>query len=126
MRPGATADLFALRPGPRTAAEVVAEHQRAVDLAREQSIQRRFEDFHRDQPQVYAELVKLARRARGRGAARVGIRMAWEVMRWNLTIETAPGDFKLNDHFTSRYARLIMRQEPDLADVFETRELRAE
>ena len=31
-------------------------------------------------------------------------------------------DFKLNNNYVSRYARLIMAQEADLEGVFETRE----
>ena len=31
--------------------------------------------------------------------------------------------FKLNDHYTSRYARLIMEREPDLRGIFRTRKL---
>ena len=59
--------------------------------------------------------------------AYLGIRTLWEVLRWRLTVEVehAPDDFRLNDHLTSRYARLVMEQEPDLVGVFELRELRS-
>lgn len=85
-----------------------------------------FRQFHHDNPRVYAELVRLARHARIRGHKRIGIRMLWEVTRWNLTVETRDtnSDFKLNDHYHSRYARLIMAQEADLEGVFELRELK--
>ena len=90
------------------------------------TIGERFDHFHRDNPHVYAELVKMARRARGRGHQRIGIKMLWEVVRWNLSIETnASDEWKLNNDFTSHYARLLMKQERDLADVFEIRTLRA-
>jgi predicted GNAT superfamily acetyltransferase len=89
------------------------------------SLQARFEAFHRDNPHVYAELVKLARRARGRGVARIGIKMLWEVLRWQLQIETYHPDadsFRLNNNFHSLYARLLMDENPELRDLFETRE----
>jgi hypothetical protein len=89
------------------------------------SLQARFEEFHRDNPHVYAELVKLARRARGRGVERLGIKMLWEVLRWQLQIETYhPGqnEFRLNNNFHSLYARLLMEENPELRDLFETRE----
>jgi hypothetical protein len=38
---------------------------------------------------------------------------------------TGDAGFKLNDHFTSRYARLLMQREPDLYGLFETRAVRA-
>ena len=90
-------------------------------------IERRFYEFHGENPQVYDELVRLARRAHQFGHHRIGIRMLWEVMRWNLTIEVDQGDdeFKLNDHYTSRYARMIMDRNSDLDGMFELRTLRS-
>lgn len=89
--------------------------------------EQRFQSFHRDNPIVYATLVRLARYARKRGRVRIGIRMLWERMRWELSIEThdATSDYKLNDHYTSRYARLLDRCEPDLRGMFEIRTLRS-
>ncbi len=89
------------------------------------SHQARFDTFHQANPHVYVELVRLAREAKDRGK-RVGIRMLWEILRWNLTvIHDAADDFKLNDHYHSRYARLIMKQEADLTGSFELRELKS-
>lgn len=86
----------------------------------------RFLDFHLQNPNVYEELVRLAREAKSLGRTKVGIRMIWEVTRWNLTIKVVPNsDFKLNDHYHSRYARLIMGIEKDLSGVFELRELKS-
>jgi hypothetical protein len=88
-------------------------------------IQQRFEDFDRANPKVYRLLVYYARAAKQAGQ-QVGIRAIWERMRWHLHVETKSDDgFRLNDHFTSRYARKIAANEPDLADFFETRKLRA-
>lgn len=86
----------------------------------------RFRAFHKANPHVYRELLRLARIAR-RNRKKVGIRMLWEVMRWNLTIVTHDdfSNFKLNDHYHSRYARLLNR-EPELLGVFELRQLRTQ
>lgn len=90
------------------------------------TMQQRFEDFHRGHPDVYRELVKRAREA-ARSGHRCGIRMIWERMRWHFYIEMSGDDeYKLNNNYTSRYARLIEDQEPDLRDFFEKRELRSE
>ena len=91
---------------------------------------RKFLEFHQRNPQIYVELVRLARHAitlPGYGRRRIGIRMLWEIMRWNFTIEVdqAGDDYKLNDHLTSRYARMIDEKESDLKDIFELRELRS-
>lgn len=84
--------------------------------------ERRFWEFYQANPQVYQTLVARARQAKARGFTKIGIRMLWEVMRWDLTVAVTPNsDFKLNDHYTSLYARWIMKNEPDLADCFEIR-----
>lgn len=103
----------------------VSAHAGQPDLFGD-AIQRRFLRFHQDNPSIYQKLVELARRARSRGLQRYGIRRIWEVMRWEIAMDvTRDGDFRLNDHFHSRYARLIMEREADLRDFFETRSLRA-
>lgn len=81
-----------------------------------------FEKFHRENPILYAELVRLAREAKAAGAERLGIRQLWERLRWWLRFEVKrDGDYGLNDHLTAHYSRLIMDREPDLANFFETR-----
>lgn len=90
----------------------------------------RFRIFHRNNPQVYAELVRLCREGKATGRRHLGIRTLWEVMRWNLAnvhvaTNDPTSDLKLNDHYHTYYARLIMEQEPDLAGFFELRTLRS-
>ncbi len=98
---------------------------RQLDLL-EESLDEQFRRFHVANPHVYAELVRLARRAVAVGRRRIGIKMLWEVARWNLLVEThGDPDFKLNNNLHSRYARLIAEREPDLAEAFEFRELRS-
>lgn len=84
-----------------------------------------FFDFHVDNPVVYDELVRLAREAQAAGKGRCGIRMLWEVARWNLWLKTDGSVFKLDNNLHSRYARFIMACEPDLADMFVVRNLRS-
>lgn len=60
-----------------------------------------------------------------RGITHHGIGSLWEVLRWNMQIER-DGDFKLNNNFRSRYARLIIQEHPEFENFFELRELRTE
>lgn len=91
----------------------------------EAGIDRHFRTFHENNPEVYVELVRLARQLHGRGHDRIGIGMLFEVIRWKRHLETVDvSGFKLNNNYRSRYARLIMEQEPDLFGVFELRGLR--
>lgn len=84
-------------------------------------LERAFEEFDADHPEVYLRLVSLARKAKARGHKRIGIAMLFEVARWELTLESSDGEFKLNNSYRAFYARAIMRNEPDLAGIFETR-----
>jgi len=83
----------------------------------------RFCHFHEAHPEVYRLLVRFTQEAVAAGRTRIGIRMIWERMRWTQWIERRLSDeeFKLNDHYTPFYARLMMAEEPGLADIFETR-----
>lgn len=98
--------------------------RRRVDSG--ESIQEAFERFHRQNPKVYETLVRLAREYRDRVGKCPGIGMLWEVMRWTVAMETRDASvWKLNNNLRSRYAREIEANEPDLADCFEKRRLRA-
>lgn len=84
------------------------------------TLEQRFAAFHEANPHVYAHLRRLALDARRRGR-QVGIKMLYEVLRWQYAMQTSGDDFKLNNSYTSFYARLLMEQEPELAGYFETR-----
>jgi hypothetical protein len=91
------------------------------------SIDEAFQMFHAANPQVYELLVDLARRAKGRGRTRIGMKMLYEVARWHFYLSANKDDeYMLNNNYTSRYARLIQDREPDLSGMFETRRLRSE
>jgi hypothetical protein len=54
-----------------------------------------------------------------------GIKAIVEVVRFHRALETTDPDFKLNNNYSSRYARILMDQEPELAGFFQTRELKS-
>lgn len=89
------------------------------------TIAERFDKFHTENPHVYRRLVKLAREWKEAGHKKCSMDMLFHLLRWHYGIKTAGDPFKLNDHFTSRYTRLICANEPDLADLFEVRSLHA-
>lgn len=86
-------------------------------------LESRFMRFHVDHPHVYRRLVAMAREWLRAGRKHGGIKMFWEALRYESGIQASDGQFKLNNSYPSRYARLIMRLEPDLNGFFETREL---
>ena len=93
---------------------------------REAKLELAFRTFHRANPHVDRMLRTLARRWKDAGKSHLGIGMLWEVMRWQMAFEVSDQEFKLNNNPRSRYARLLMTQEPDLEGIFETRTLTSE
>ena len=86
----------------------------------DKSLASRFERFHENNPQVYRNLVTLARQFREkRPDAIIGIQMLFEVLRWNywISVDSDEG-FKFPNAFAAGYSRLIMKQEADLEGIF--------
>ena len=84
----------------------------------------RFVRFHQDNPKVYDALVDMAREWKQAGNDKCSMKMLFEILRWQYGIQTSTDEpFALNNDFTSRYARLIAANEPDLSDLFYFRNL---
>jgi hypothetical protein len=92
------------------------------------AIQARFEIYHQANPAVYQQIVRLARKAKASGLESYSIAGIFEVLRWEMAIITRDpsSTFKISNDYRSRYARLVMEQEPDLEGFFHLRELRSE
>jgi hypothetical protein len=90
--------------------------------------QQAFEQFHRENPQVYEHLERLAFKLRNRGVSRWGIKSLWETLRYEMAIATSSpvDDYRLNNNYTAYYARRLMDNNPDdLSGFFEIRQRRA-
>lgn len=98
------------------------------ELVLDGGIQAHFEQFHRDRPDIYETLVWLARYHVQHGLKRVSMDHLFHLVRWRAWLKVrgrVDHMVKLNDHYTSRYVRLVEQQEPDLRGVFECRDLRS-
>jgi hypothetical protein len=73
-----------------------------------------------ENPEVYKILVEYSLKALRLGRKQFSIRWVWEEARAHN--DKLGG---LNDHFHSRYARLMMALVPELKGVFDTRRLRS-
>lgn len=103
-------------------ADAVDNPQLIMDFIEHDDLTARFERFHADNPKVYETLVSLARTwVRNTGRRKIGIKALFERARWEIALSTVGEDFKMNNNYAPYYSRLIMRQEEDLADLFELR-----
>lgn len=94
------------------------------DSSREASIQERFEEFHRSNPQVYEAYRSVALQLVRSGVKHRGISALTEILRYDDAIQTHGAPFKICNSYRSRYARLLMKNEPALRGFFELRSLR--
>lgn len=103
------------------------EPLRPVEDAGDLTIQERFERFHVLNPHIYRMLREMALELAAKGYRRIGTKMLWEVLRYQYAVATVGSEkqFKLNNIFPSRYARLL-DQVPELHGRIELRELKAE
>ena len=88
----------------------------------EDTLQARFEQFHEANPHVYATLERLAERWLA-SHPKVGTKMLWERLRWELSVDTTEHRPRLNNSYTSRYARLLLARHPEWTGRIETRQL---
>lgn len=86
----------------------------------------RFDTFHADNPQVADQLETLAAQWLA-VHERVGMKMLWEVLRWQTGLASSTGvkPYRLNNSFTSRYARLLIGRRPGWNGRILTRNLRS-
>jgi hypothetical protein len=88
-------------------------------------LEAKFWEFHTQNPDVYQKLRSLALQMRRRGVEQYSIKSLFEVLRWHHALTTNdPSGYKLNNNYTSFYARLLMEREPELEGFFELRSLR--
>lgn len=97
----------------------------AVQHAPHESLDTQFERWLAANPHVLDAFISLARQARAAGCQRIGAKLIVERLRWEYLLQTHNDDFKLNNNYTSRLARLAADRCPELAAMFEFRELRS-
>ena len=86
-----------------------------------ETLEDRFLEFHDANPDVYTEIVELARRAKAGGRRHWSINGVFEVLRYS-RLQTQGEQFKLNNSFRAAYARMVMDRNPDLMGFFEVRD----
>jgi len=91
-------------------------------------IDRKFLEYHSDNPQIYDSIVRYARQLKAAGRTTFGIGAIVERIRWDYAISTKPDEkgFKISNDYRSRYSRLVMINCADLRGFFKTKQLEAD
>ncbi|MDY0811432.1 hypothetical protein [Kitasatospora purpeofusca] len=91
------------------------------------TIQERFEQFHDLNPWVLAELERLTAECIEARFSKISLGMLFELVRYSYGRATlSADDFRLNNDFRSRYARLLIERHPEWAPHIEVRALRTD
>lgn len=95
---------------------------RKVEVEDKGNLQKHFEGFHRQNPHVLDLIMRIAVTLRHKkGFRKCGMRLIYNQLRWMYAIQTRGDEYKLNDHHTPYYARVVMALRPDLVDFFNVR-----
>jgi hypothetical protein len=124
LRPTPPAALQASlwQPTPPTAHAPVT-----AATARPTTIQGRFEAFDAQHPEFYQAFRQIALDLWGRGVQRYGAKAIVEVIRFQRVMQGVvdTDGFRANNVYTSRMARRLMDECPDLSEFFEIRQLKS-
>lgn len=77
--------------------------------------------FHKANPHILDEIVKVCLRVKRLGRKRWSIQAAFEVVRYNAAITSDGRTYKLNNNHSPFYSRWIMRDVPELSGFLVTR-----
>jgi len=81
----------------------------------------RFIAFHQLNPHVFHALHAIASKMQADGWGRGSMKLLFERLRWQPAVKTKGSAYKLNNSFTSLYARAIMMYDDSLDGFFEVR-----
>ena len=91
-----------------------------------QTLDERFAEYHAKNPAVFELFKKFAGMARDSGRTHFSAKAIMERVRWEICFASRDRrNFKVNNNYTSRYARLLVSECPEFRGFFEMRELRA-
>lgn len=79
-----------------------------------------FKQYDQENPQIYQEFKRLSRMLISRGYTHIGARQIFEVIRWETMISGNDG-FKVNNSYTSDYARKFENDFPQYVGIFRKR-----
>lgn len=88
------------------------------------TIGERFAVFHERHPDVYRLFKQFALELLQAGRTRYSADAILHRVRWNFAVGDPNGDFRINDHWSSRYARMLMDECPAFRGFFETRRIK--
>jgi hypothetical protein len=97
-----------------------------IDAVHKKDQEEAFKEFHANNPQVYELFRRFTFQAIDAGRRDFGAKAVVERIRWSTMVETKGDIFKINNNYTSWYARMFMNDHPEHYGLFQTREAAAD
>ncbi len=91
-------------------------------LEMELDIENKFYEYHKENPQIYAEFKKITLNLIGRGFKHYSAKGVFEIVRWSTGVSANDNIFKINNNYTPLYARLFEKEFPNMKDFFRKRD----
>lgn len=89
------------------------------------TLTQRFNQYHRDNPQVYELFKKFTFMAIRRGHNRLSAWMIANRIRWETSIETfSVEEYKISNDYIALYARMFMSDHPEYNGFFRIKEMK--
>ena len=89
------------------------------------TIEQAFKEFDKENPDIFLLFKKYFFILFEKGVKKTSSKMIINRIRWEVYVETTGKPYKINDCFTSHYARKFVKEYPDFSGYFEFRKLKA-
>ena len=99
----------------------VRAHANATYGGEKESIAQKAEQYLRENPKIYMLFKQFTWEAIMAGRQKIGARMVFERMRWETSVR-GNDEFKLNNNYVGFLVRQFQKENPKVADIFDTRE----
>jgi len=89
----------------------------------ENELDKKFRQYHFEHPEVFKFFAQFALQLKHKGFKHFGAKAIMERIRWEVALQTGRDGFKINNNYTSRYARLLEQKLPMFRGFFRKRAL---
>jgi hypothetical protein len=88
------------------------------------TLMNRFNNFNRDNPEVYELFKRFTFQAINKGHTRLSAWMIANRIRWETQIETVNDDYKISNDYIALYSRKFMKDYPEHDGFFRTKPMK--
>ena len=91
----------------------------------DETIDDQFEDWLKENRRIVGFIKNKALAMRRSGRTHYGMKAIVEAVRYDTDLREKDSEWKINNNYTSRLSRLLMRECPELEGFFQVRELKS-